>query len=42
MKTGPSLGSIAATTVIATDGQKGVRDHAGIPAGEALATARFE
>ena len=26
--------------VIATDGQKGVRDHAGIPAGEALATAR--
>jgi len=26
--------------VIATDGQKGVRDHAGIAAGEALATAR--
>jgi len=26
--------------VIATDGQKGVEDHAGIPAGEALATAR--
>jgi len=25
---------------IATDGQKGVREHAGIPAGEALATAR--
>lgn len=26
--------------VIATDGQKGVREHAGIPAGKALATAR--
>ena len=26
--------------VIATDGSKGVRDHAGIPAGEALAAAR--
>jgi LmbE family N-acetylglucosaminyl deacetylase len=26
--------------VIATDGSKGVRDHAGIPAGEPLATAR--
>lgn len=26
--------------VIATDGQRGVREHAGIPAGEALATAR--
>jgi LmbE family N-acetylglucosaminyl deacetylase len=28
--------------VIATDGQKGVREHAGIPPGEALATARAE
>lgn len=27
---------------IATDGQKGVRQHAGIPAGEALATARAD
>jgi LmbE family N-acetylglucosaminyl deacetylase len=27
---------------IATDGQKGVREHAGIPAGEELATARAE
>jgi LmbE family N-acetylglucosaminyl deacetylase len=27
---------------IATDGQKGVREHAGIPAGEALAAARAE
>src|SRR5688500_7107644 len=26
--------------VIATDGSRGVRDHAGIPAGQALATAR--
>ena len=26
--------------VIATDGSKGVRDHAGVPAGEALAAAR--
>src|SRR5687768_1586866 len=28
--------------VIATDGSKGVREHAGIPAGEALATARVQ
>jgi LmbE family N-acetylglucosaminyl deacetylase len=27
---------------VATDGQKGTREHAGIPAGEALATARAE
>jgi LmbE family N-acetylglucosaminyl deacetylase len=30
----------SAHLVIATDGSKGVRDHAGIPAGEALAAAR--
>lgn len=28
--------------VIATDGSKGVREHAGVPAGEALATARAD
>ena len=28
--------------MIATDGSKGVRDHAGIPAGPQLAAARFK
>jgi LmbE family N-acetylglucosaminyl deacetylase len=33
---------VAVHLAIATDGQKGVREHAGIPAGEKLATARAE